>query len=252
MKSYTVHEVAKMAGVSVRTLHHYHEIGILAPAARSAAGYRQYSEADLLRLQQILFYRELDVPLREIGRILDDDGFDLATALAAHRDRLLGEQDRLARLLQTIERTLARLKGDTMALTDEELYEGFTKEERERYQREAREQYGAATVAASEERARRMSKEQWAALKKEGEEVARGLAALMGRDPADAEVQALIARHHATIEPFYHATAEIYRGLGLLYVESPEFRAYYDRYREGLADFMQAAMAHYADHSLAD
>jgi hypothetical protein len=83
-----------------------------------------------------------------------------------------------------------------------------------------------------------MSKAQWAALKQEGEDVARGLAALVGRDPADAAVQALIARHYATIEPFYHPTAEIYRGLGQLYVEHPEFRAHYERYAEGLAEFI--------------
>jgi DNA-binding transcriptional MerR regulator len=252
MKRYTVHQVATMAGISVRALHHYDQIGLLAPAGRSEAGYRLYSEDDLLRLQQILFYRELDVPLREIGRILDDDDFDPLATLVAHGERLRRERERLGRLLETIERTMARIKGDDMTLTDEELYEGFTREEAERYRREARQQYGEEVVQASEERARRMSKAQWAALKQEGEDVARGLAALVGRDPADAAVQALIARHYATIEPFYHPTAEIYRGLGQLYVEHPEFRAHYERYAEGLAEFMQAAMVYYADHGLAD
>ena len=95
-----------------------------------------------------------------------------------------------------------------------------------------------------------MSKEAWAALKAEGEAVSKALAAMLSRDPADAEVQALIARHHATIEPFYHATARIYKGLGSLYIEHPEFRAYYEKYAIGLPEFLQQAMTIYADDVL--
>jgi len=248
--AYTVHQVAEMAGVSVRTLHHYDHIGLLEPAARTAARYRLYGEADLLRLQQILLFKELDVPLRTIRSILDDPGFDPVEALEAHRRTLEGQAARLARLLQTIDRTIQRLKGDTMAMTNEELYEGLPKEQSERWRREARELYGAEVVEASERRARGMSKEQWNALKQEGDEVTRGLAALADRDPDDPEVQALVARHYAWLEHFWHADADAYRGLGRLYVENDEFRAFYDRYRPGLADFMQAAMNHYADRAL--
>ena len=132
MKAYTVHQVAEMAGVSVRTLHHYDHIGLLKPAARTAAGYRLYGEHDLLRLQQILLFRELDVPLETIRSILDDPGFDPVEALEAHRHTLEGQAARLARLLQTIDKTIQRIKGDTMAISDEELYEGLPKEQSER------------------------------------------------------------------------------------------------------------------------
>jgi DNA-binding transcriptional MerR regulator len=252
LKGYTVSQLAKMAGVSVRTLHHYDQIGLLKPPARTAAGYRLYGEADLLRLQQILFFKELDLPLREIGRILDDPGFDQVQALKDHRRLLHGQMERLACLLQTIDKTIQRLTEDDMALTDEELYEGFTKEQIERYKREAREMYDPALVEESERRVGRMSKAQWEAVKAEGDEVTRSLAALMDRAPDDAEVQALIARHHAWIEQFYPASAEVYRGLGQLYVGHPEFRAFYDRYQPGLADFVAAAMGHYADEVLVE
>lgn len=250
MAAYTVHQVAEMAGVSVRTLHHYDQIGLLKPASRTAAGYRLYREEELLRLQQILLFRQLDVPLETIRSILDDPAFDPIEALEAHRRTLEAQAARLTQLLQTIDRTMQRIKGDKMALTDEELYEGLPKEQSERWRREAREKYGADVVEASEQRARQMSKEAWNALKAEGDAVTRGLAALMERDPGDPEVQALIARHYAWVDHFWHPTAEAYRGLGQLYVENDEFRAQYDAYRPGLADFMQAAMNYYADHTL--
>ena len=138
-----------------------------------------------------------------------------------------------------------------MNMTDAELYEGFSQETIDRYKREAREMFDPQLVEASEKRARKMSKETWATLKAEGEVVNRTLAGMIDRDPADPEVQALIARHHATIESFYHATADIYRSLGSLYVEHPEFRAYYEKYALGLPEFMRRAMKYYADHVLA-
>ena len=136
-------------------------------------------------------------------------------------------------------------------MTDAQLYEGLTQEEVDRYKRKSREMFDPQLVEAAEKRARKMSKEAWAALKVKGEVVNQALAGMIDRNPVDPEVQALIARHHATIEPFYHVTAEIYRGLGDLYVEHAEFRAYYAKYAEGLPEFMQRAMTYYADHALA-
>jgi DNA-binding transcriptional MerR regulator len=249
-KCYTVHALAKLAGVSVRTLHYYDEIGLLAPAARTESQYRLYGEPELLRLQQILLYRELEVPLAEIGRILDDPDFDVPTALRHHRQALEARIDRHHILLTTIDNTLKRLEDQAMPITDKELYEGFAPEQKDRVRKEAVASYGEEQVAASERRARKMSKEAWAALKAETEAVNQALAGMIERDPADPEIQALIARHYATITPFYHPTADIYRGLGSLYVEHPEFRAYYEKYVVGLPEFMQRAMTHYADHVL--
>lgn len=255
-RTYTVQQLARLAGVSVRTLHHYDHIGLLTPSARTAAGYRLYGEADLLRLQQILFFKELDFPLADIQAILDDPGFDQVKALHDHRQLIQQEADRLGRLLKTIEKTISKLTEDNMtttpSMTDEELYEGFTPEQIERYTREANERYDPKIVAESNRRVRSMSKAQWQAVKAEGGAVAQQLADLMDKQPGDPAVQAAVARHYAWVDNFWHPTAESYRGLGQGYAEHPEFRAFYEKYRPGLADFMCEAMAYYADHTLAE
>jgi DNA-binding transcriptional MerR regulator len=249
-QGYTVRRLASIAGVSVRTLHHYDAIGLLKPTTRSAAGYRLYGEADLLRLQQILFYKELDLPLGAIRDLLEDPGFDPVAALRSHRRALEQQVERLTRLLNTVDKTIAKLKETDMELTDEELYEGFSKEQIERYEREARERWDPQLVAQTQKRVRSMSREQWNAVKREGDEVTRRLAELMGRAASDPDVQQAIGRHHAWIEHFYPAPAALYRGLGEGYAEHPDFRAFYEKYRPGLADFMKEAMAYYAKHTL--
>ena len=156
--TYTVQQLARLAGVSVRTLHHYDHIGLLKPSARTEAGYRLYGEADLLRLQQILFFKEFDFPLADIQAILDEPRFDQVKALHDHRQMVQQEADRLGRLLNTIEKTISRLAEDHMSMTDEELYEGFTPEQIERYTREANELYDPQIMAESNRRVRNMSK----------------------------------------------------------------------------------------------
>jgi MerR family transcriptional regulator, thiopeptide resistance regulator len=248
-RSYTVHQLAGLAGISVRTLHHYDQIGLLTPTRRTAAGYRLYGWTELLRLQQILFYKELDFPLGEIKQILDRPEFDQLQALREHRRRMQRRAEQFEKLLSTIDKTIAKLTEDKMELTDAELYEGLTPEQAERYPREARELYGKEVVEASEARARKLSKSQWQAIRQEGDQVTRDLADLAERQPDDPQVQAAIARHYAWIEHFWTPTAEAYRGLGQLYTTNDEFRANYDRYRPGLADFMQAAINYYCDHN---
>ena len=247
--TYTIHELAGMAGVSVRTLHHYDQIGLLKPSNPTPAGYRLYAENDLLRLQQILFYKELGLPLRQIRSLLDQPGFDQVAALKDHRRVLEVEMERLALLLKTIDRTIIRITEDPMELTDAELYEGFPQETAERYQREAAALW-PETYAETNRRIRKLSKEQWNAVKAEGDALNRQLAGLMDKAPGDPQVQQAIARHHAWIENFYPAPAELYRGLGQMYAEQPEFRATYERYAPGLADFINAGIAYYCDHIL--
>ena len=248
---YTVRQLSQLAGISVRTLHYYDEIGLLSPASRTESGYRVYGEEELFRLQQILLYREMDVPLAEIGLILDDPEFDLLCALRQHRSRLQERMEHSHRLLDTIDKTLKRLEDSTMTITDKDLYAGFSPERQQTVREDAVAQYGESAVAASEHRARSMSPEAWAAFREETDAVNRGLAELLDRAPDDPEVQALIARHYATITAFYTPTSEIYRGLGALYVEHPEFRAHYEEVAIGLPEFLQKAMTVYADRVLA-
>jgi DNA-binding transcriptional MerR regulator len=247
---YTVRQLAHLAGVSVRTLHHYDQLGLLSPTERTPAGYRLYHHSDLLRLQQILFYKELDVPLDEIRRLLDQPGFDPLNALQDHRRKLSQRIQRLERLLHTVDQTIRTLKEDNMTLSDEDLYTGFTQEQRERYDREVKEMYNPALVAESKRRLRKLTKDQWQAVKQAGQAAVLKLADLIDQPVESPKVQAAVADHHAWIENFYTANAEVYRGLGRGYVEDPEFRQFHEQVKPGLADFMCAAMAYYADHTL--
>ncbi len=245
-KPKTVKELAVLGGVSVRTLHHYDEIGLLSPAGRTESGYRIYGEAEFLRLQQILLYKEMGLSLEDIRNILDAKNFDLETALLQHRDHLRKEQERMNALLKSVERTLQAIQEAKM-LKIEDLYEGFSPETREAYRKEAGEKYGIKMVEDTENRVSRMNREEWFDVKQAGERITKGIAALMDRDPADRDVQALIAEHHDYIEIFYPCSMEIYRGLAALYVEDERFTAYYEKYAPGLAHFMKRAMIEFAD-----
>lgn len=135
---YSIGKLAAMAGITVRTLHHYDRIGLLSPPTRPGTGYREYGEGEVARLQRILFYRELDFPLAEIARVLADPAKDGVAALREQK-ALLGEKaDRLSRLIGTIDRTIARLGGEE-GMTDEEMFEGFAPEKREAIRKETEE-----------------------------------------------------------------------------------------------------------------
>jgi hypothetical protein len=165
---------------------------------------------------------------------------------------LKAQVTRLERLLETIDNTIAHLSEGRMDMADAELYEGFSREQIERYKREAREQYGEQVVEESERRVKGMSKERWDAVNAAGDAATRAIAELaeQGRSPSDPEVQRNIALHYAWVDHFWHPTPEAYAGLGQLYAENPEFRAFYDRYSPGLADFLSLAMSHYSVHSM--
>lgn len=248
-KTYTIGELAHLAGVSVRMLRHYDQIGLLQPGGRDPSNdYRQYDYDDLLRLQQILFFRELDVPLKQIKRILDDPELDRVHLLRQHHQSLALQIERLQKLQGTVTKTITNLEEEgTMPLTDQELYEGFDRETMERYQKEVREQYDPTTVELADRNVRKMSKTQWSAVKEEGQAIAESLAALMDRSPDDPAVQALAARQHAWLEHFFPVSAERFRSLASLYTTNPEFRSFYDAFAPGLADFLKQAMEHYAD-----
>ncbi len=246
MKTYTVKQLAELASVSIKTLHHYDERGLLKPAQRSDKDYRLYTEAELFRLQQILLYKELEIPLIEIQQILDDPSFELEAALQEQKKKLTSKQERYSKLIQTIEKTLRRIKDDKELVTDKELYAGFTPEQQERYHREAKEQYGEV-YDLSQKNIRKLSKGQWKTIKEEGDKVANELSSFIGKDPASEKVQALIKRHHAWIENFYPCPAERYIGLSDLYLNNPEFKKYYEDIAPGLAEFLSAGMRVFAE-----
>lgn len=250
-KEYTVHSLAKLAGISVRTLQYYDSIGLLKPSKRTDADYRIYMDKDLLKLQQILFYRELDFPLEDIKNMVNSKKFNTVRALENHRKMLLDKSARTESLVANIDRTIKHLKEKTM-LKDEELYEGFTKEEIKQfkdYEKEAQQRWDPEMVKESQKRVRSMSKEQWQKVKQEGEDNTKFLASLINKDPASKEVQDAITKHYAHLNNFYTPNLQMYKGLGELYVTDDRFRAHYDRYVKGLADFIKKAIDVFVEKS---
>lgn len=247
MAGYTVKELSALAGVSVRTLHHYDQIGLLKPENRSEAGYRYYGKKELLRLQQILFYRELDFPLQEIKEILDKEDFDLLASLEYHRTQLKDRAEQMQKLLMTIDKTIEDLKNDQNMMTDKELYEGFSEEQAKAYRKEASERWSEERVKQSEERIKKLGPKGWEELKLQGDAITREMAALIGKNPKSAEVQTVIAKYYTYLSNFYEVTEEIFRGLGRTYIEDERFTATYEKYAKGLATFMNEAMQAFCD-----
>ncbi len=255
MKQYTVSAMARVSGVSVRTLHHYDEIGLLKPAHLGANGYRYYGREELLRLQQILFHRELGLALEAIRKVLDDPGFDRLAALRAHRGRLEAESDRFGRLIATIDRTIGELNGER-TMSDKDLYQGFSPEKQAQWEREIADTYGEhgrEKIAESKRNFARMSKEDVAAQKAENDAINLAFAAAMaaGAAPESERVQTLTARHYAWVCQAWKPNRAAYIGLGEMYVSHPEFHATYDAVRPGLAEYLARAMRVYAEGVLA-
>ena len=248
----TVRQVAKAARISVRTLHHYDAIGLLKPGHVGANGYRYYGREELLRLQQILFYRELGLALVEIGSILDDPGFDPLVALRGHRTALAARIDQYRDLIRTIDRTIASLEKDE-TMEDSDYYAGIAPETRERWQREAVSFWGEDAVRAAQEKARSFSKEEVAAIQAEMEAIRSDFQRLFaeGSAPGSEAAQAVTARHYAWVCHSWTPDAKAFAGLGRFYVENPEFRGTYDDgVLPGTAAFIAEAMAIYAERSL--
>ena len=129
-----------MAGVTPRTLHHYDEIGLLKPSRIGDNGYRYYGEESLLKLQQILFYRELDFPLDDIRKIMGRRDFDVLSTLETHKESLIRQMERTKRLLVTVDNTINHIKGEKL-MSQKDLFEGFSEEEQEKYALEAEQLY---------------------------------------------------------------------------------------------------------------
>ena len=241
---------------TVRTLHHYDEIGLLKPASVGANGYRYYGREELLRLQQILFHRELGFSLEEIGRTLDAAGFDKVAALRAHRAKLEAETKRYRELMRTIDQTLAALEGDAK-MEEKAMYRGFDPAKQAGYEKELVEKHGAEMQGHIDHAKAGMTgwkQGDYDAMQSEAEAIEAGMAkALVDGLPADASaVQALMQRQHAWVSKSWNrdAPAQAFKGLGELYVADPRFRDRYDGRQAGLAEYMAAAMAAYAHGKL--
>lgn len=248
----TVGTVARLAGISVRTLHHYDEIGLVSPDGHSDAGYRLYSRRNIARLQEVLFFRELGVSLADIGRIVEEPGYDRAEALEGHREQLLAQSGRLLAMVDMIDRAInAEQKGINM--TSEEMLEVFDGFDPAEHQAEAEERWGGTDpYAESNRRVSGYTKQDWLQLKSEAREIDGQLLALMASGVAADSVEAMdIAEEHRThiTKWFYDCTPEVHAGLGSMYVSDSRFQKNIDKAGEGLAQYLSDAIA--ANHERA-
>lgn len=246
-----VKEVANLVGISVRTLHHYDAIGLLVPDHTTEAGYRVYSPNNLERLQQILFFRELGFPLKEIQAIVTSPTFDRLKALEQHRQMLLAKRHHLDELLQTVARTIQHAKGE-MHMSTAEQFKGFDFSHNP-YEQEARQRWGNEVVDASNAKLKAVADQgNMQAMQDEMNALYRDLAEIRHADPASEAAQTAIERWYLLLQRMGNYSLEAFKGLGQMYVDDVRFTQNIDQFGAGLAVFMRDAMAIYADrHSSA-
>ena len=250
--SYSVGDVARLAGVTVRALHHYDEVGLLQPSGRSAAGYRQYSGRDLERLQQVLCYRELGFSLDDIAVILDESAPDDIDHLQRQHELLLGRIGRLESIVATVTKMMeARQMG--ISLNPEEMLEVFGDEDPTQYAEEVEERWGDTDAyRQSQQRTSSYTKADWLQIKAEQTEIGeRFVAALQAGLPADSPeaMDTAEAARRQIDERFYACSHDMHRNLGDMYIADPRFTAYYEDQAEGLAQYVRDAIHANADRA---
>jgi DNA-binding transcriptional MerR regulator len=248
--AYTVNKLAKISGVSIRTLHFYDEIGLLKPAYYGENNYRYYEEEQLLLLQQILLYRELGFSLKEIQEIVTSPDFSKIEALISHKEVITRNIDRNQQLLKTIDKTIAHLRGK-LKMKDEELYYGFDSERQKQYEEDLIRD-GIVTQEFMDNYKEKINK--WTEQDKEnflqeGKDINQDLISAIENNwsPTSDEVQAIIRRHHAWVG--WNPTKEKYIGLTELY-QTPKFKEFYNKLHPKLLDFIVEAMKFFAEREL--
>lgn len=231
-----IKEVAELVGVSVRTLHHYDQIGLLKPDRQAISGYRIYSVENLETLQQILFFRELGFPLKKIKQLLDDPAYDRVQALQAQREMLLKKRKQIDVMMNTIDQTLKHVKGE-IEMTNEEKFKGFDFSHNP-YEKEARERWGDEAVDQSQMKLANKPIE----IEEKMNKMFAQLAEIRHMDPSSDEAQAAITQWYELLNEFGTYSVEAFKGLGMMYVEDERFMKNIDQFGEGLARFMNEAI----------
>lgn len=255
--NYTVNELAKMSGVTKRTLRYYDEIGLLKPERLDENGYRMYGPKEVDLLQQILFYREMGVELKTIQKIVQSPDFDELEALKNHREKLLAKREHINRLIKNVEKTL-KVKEGAYTMSDQEKFEGFKQklieENEKKFGQEAREKFGDEQVDQSNWKLQNMSKEKYEKMERLSHEILEKLKdAVVTGDPAGEEAQN-VARLHKEWLKFYwdHYSNEAHAGLAQMYVDDERFAKYYDQVHDGAAKFLRDAILIYTGMSRRD
>ncbi|MFE7063825.1 MerR family transcriptional regulator [Sutcliffiella sp. NPDC057660] len=244
---YTVQKLAKMAGITGRTLRYYDEIGILKPARINSSGYRIYGQKEVDRLQQILFYRELGVDLESIRKIMTSPTFDPAHALKEHREKLLTKREQLNLLIANVDQTLAAQEG-RITMSDKEKFEAFKQKQiddnEKKYGKEVRDKYGEEAVNKSNAKFKGMSKKQHAEGERLGQEILDVLEqAMLEGNPSGELAQKAADLHHQWLGLYWDSySKEAHAGLAQMYVDDERFTAYYDKKNPGTAAFLRDAV----------
>ena len=241
---FTVKQLSKLAGVTPRTLHHYDDIGLLKPSRVGDNGYRYYGEEALLRLQQILFYRELDIPLDNIKKIIGRRDFDVLGALQSHKDALNKQVARLNRLINTVDNTINHLKGNSI-MSEKAYFEGFSEEEQEKYALEAEQMYDPETVRESNRKWKAYSAAKKEAIMEEGKTMYMDMIAAMPKGADSKEVQEIVERWRKHMDYFWTPKLDQLLALANGYNDDPRFKANFDKMSPGLAEFMREAVKVY-------
>ncbi len=238
---FTVKQLSELAGVTPRTLHHHDAIGLLKPSRVGDNGYRYYGEESMLRLQQILFYRELGIPLEDIKKIMGRRDFDVMGALQSHKDALKKQVARLNRLINTVDNTILYLKGNK-EMSNKQLFEAFSDEQQAEYEKEIAQMYDPATVKASIKKWKGYTAAEKQRIGEEGNAVYKDILAAMPKGAASREAQAGIERWRKHIEYFWIPDDEQLLGLADLYNEDSRFKGNFDKIDPRLAEFMREAV----------
>ena len=247
---WSVGQMAELTGVTVRTLHHYDDIGLLSPRGRTRSGYRQYDGDDVDRLLRIMAYRELGLSLDDIAAVLDDPGRDRVTVLREQHALLVRRLARLQRMVEAVEKELeAERMG--ISLTPEERAELFGDWSPDEHEQEAEERWGTTTAyAESRRRVSSYTKDDWQQILDEAGQLESSMADALraGVDPASERGRALAERHREQISQWYYDCGyQMHRGLGQMYVDDERFRSRYEEIEPGLAAWLCAAIAANAD-----
>ncbi|QQZ08948.1 MerR family transcriptional regulator [Heyndrickxia vini] len=243
---YTVQKLARLAGVSTRTLRYYDEIGILKPARMNTSGYRIYGQNEVDRLQQILFYRELGIELESIKNIMNTPGFDGTKALKDHREKLLEKRKQLDVLIENVNKTIC-LKEGRIEMTDQEKFEGFKKkmieENEEKYGEEIRNKYGNETIDQSNAKLMNMTQDQYERFTKLEKQVIETLVeAFATGDPSSELAQKTADLHKQWLTyTWKEYSKEAHAGLAQMYVDDERFKSYYEK-QPGMTEFLRDAI----------
>lgn len=247
---YTVQKLAKLAGISTRTLRYYDEIGILKPARINSSGYRIYGHSEVDKLQKIMFYKELDVDLDSIKEIISSPSYNYVDVLKNHCEKLLAKREQLNLLIANVQKTILASEG-RIKMSDSEKFEGFKQklidENEKKYGKEIREKYGDEVINKSNDKIKGLTEKEYAQFEKLGLEIIDTLkSAFQTGNPAGELAQKAADLHRQWLSYSWNSySKEAHAGIAQMYVDDERFKEYYDKEQPGCAEFLRDAILIY-------